>query len=49
MEELNFLRKELNMFDEKLDELYNLNKDVQLPESQIELDHVYNKQLSRLL
>ena len=43
MEELNSLRKELNMFEQKLDELCEINKKEQLPESQIELDNVYNK------
>ena len=41
--ELNFLRNELNLFDIKLDELFDLNKIKPLPESQIELDHIYNK------
>ena len=43
MKELSFLRKELSLFDQKLDELLCLNQINPLPESQIELDNVYNK------
>ena len=43
IKELNFLRNELNLFDNKLDELFDLNNINPLPESQIELDNVYNK------
>ena len=43
IEELYFLRKELDLFDKKLKELLDINKKGPLPESQIELDNVYNK------
>ena len=45
--ELKFLHKELDSFDKKLDNIYNLNnskeKYIPEPESQITLDNVYNK------
>ena len=37
------MRNELDLFDKKLKELFDLNKKGPLPESQIELDNVYNK------
>ena len=43
IQELSFLKKELRLFDKKLDELLNLNKINTMPESQIELDNIYNK------
>ena len=43
MKELYFLRNELDLFDKKLKELLDLNQKGPLPESQIELDNVYNK------
>ena len=43
IQELYFLRNELNLFNKKLDELLDLNEKNPLPESQIELDNVYNK------
>ena len=43
IQELCFLKKELILFDKKLDELLNLNQINTLPESQIELDNIYNK------
>ena len=43
MKELNFLRNELDLFNKKLKELLDLNKKGPVPESQIELDNVYNK------
>ena len=43
IQELYFLRNELDLFDKKLKELLDLNKKGPLPESQIELDNVYNK------
>lgn len=43
IEELSFLKKELDLFNTKLDDLLYLNKINPLPESQIELDNIYNK------
>ena len=41
--ELCFLKKELDLFTKKLNELSELNTNNPLPESQIELDSIYNK------
>ena len=43
IKELSFLRNELNIFNTKLDELLGLNEKNPIPESQIELDNIYNK------
>ena len=43
IKELGFLRNELDIFDKKLDELYDINDKKPEPESQLELDNVFNK------
>jgi len=43
LKELIFLKNELNSFDKKLDELSDINDKKPEPESQLELDNVFNK------
>ena len=43
IKELIFLKNELNTFDKKLDELSDINDKKPEPESQLELDNVFNK------
>ena len=43
IKELNFLKNELNNFDKKLDEISDINDKKPEPESQLELDNVFNK------
>ena len=43
LKELIFLKNELNTFDKKLDELSDINDKKPEPESQLELDNVFNK------
>ena len=43
LKELKFLKNELDTFDKKLDELLDINDKKPEPESQLELDNLYNK------
>ena len=43
LKELKFLKNELDTFDKKLDELSDINDKKPEPESQLELDNLYNK------
>ena len=43
MKELKFLKNELDSFDKKLDEISDINDKKPEPESQLELDNLYNK------
>jgi hypothetical protein len=43
IKELIFLKNELNTFDKKLDELSDINDKKPEPESQLELDNIFNK------
>ena len=43
IKELKFLRNELEQFDKKLDELLDINDKKPEPESQLELDNLFNK------
>ena len=43
IKELKFLKNELDSFDKKLDEISDINDKKPEPESQLELDNLYNK------